>query len=93
MEVIRLDEVDDIWNDPEWDKEWQELNKEIEEQEKNRTPIGSDIQIALRNECLKVSPYVRMEVGMDTRFDLVMYLPEPMPFIADKPELFHCWHL
>ena len=85
------DDVDNIWDDPEWQKITDEINKEQEEREKNRIPIGSDIQIALRDECLKVSPYVRIEVGMDTRFDLVMYLPEPMPFIADKPEIFHCW--
>ena len=86
------DELDDIWNDPEWEKIANDLEKEQAEKDKNKTPIGTDIQRALRNECLKVSPYVRMEVGTNTRFDLVMYLPEPMPFITDKPKLFHCWN-
>ncbi len=79
------DEIDDLMD-------WDELE---EQQSKDRikegVPIGTDIQRALRDECLKVSPYVRMESGTATRFDLVMYIPKGMPFIVDSPEYAHCW--
>lgn len=65
-----------------------------EKMQKNtiRSPSGTDIQKALMEECLKVSPYVKMESGCATRFDLVMYLPKPMNFIANAPISYHCWH-
>ena len=72
--------------------DWDEIEKDqSEERIKSGVPIGSDIQRALRDECLMVSPYVRMEVGTGTRFDLVMFIPDGMPFIVDSPQYAHCW--
>lgn len=86
-EVDKPDEevINQLLKDSGWDLE------EIEEPKGDGIPIGTDIQRALRDECLKVSPYVRMESGTATRFDLVMYLPESMPFIVDSPKYAHCW--
>lgn len=80
------DEIDELID---WD-----AIEEVESKDriKSGVPIGTDIQRALRDECLKVSPYVRMESGSATKFDLVMYIPNGMPFIVDSPEYAHCWH-
>lgn len=80
------DEVDDLID-------WEAIEElESKDRIKSGVPIGTDIQRALRDECLKVSPYVRMESGTATRFDLVMYIPNGMPFIVDSPEYAHCWN-
>ena len=84
-----IEDVDELWEDFDWDE--LELNTS-EKRIKEGVPIGSDIQRVLRDKCMMVSPYVRVESGTNTRFDLVMYLPKRMPFIADKPDDYHCWH-
>ena len=78
------DNIDDLMD-------WDDLEEEAEELDPNKVPLGSDIQRALRDECLKCTPYVKMESGVATRFDLAMYLPEPLEFISDPPKEAHCW--
>lgn len=78
-----LGEFDALLDDFDWDSV---------EPKGDAIPIGSDIQRALRDECRMVSPYVKLEAGTETRFDLAMYLPDGMPFITDEPESYHCWH-
>lgn len=78
-------DIDDLFD-------WGNLDIDIPEPDPNKTPIGSDIQRALRDECLKCSPYVKMESGASTRFDLAMYLPKPLEFITDPPTESHCWN-